>query len=243
MALALGASLVLNGVLLWRSAGVPKLAPAALGLNAIAGRDDPSTPPLPVNPTVTSRAQTTPRQEDAGTEPTRALFPFAAPSSVLPAAFTGRGKVDAELEQDALREIALRHVREDWLKDRENITSGVIRDLHDADKQKRELEKDIQQFGDVVGLDDAQRDALRSDYGGVRSARVNAILQALEATPPDYAAAATDLRALYADEDRLMSRYGDAALLRFRQSQLESRTVVLAIVTAFADQPWDGLSW
>jgi hypothetical protein len=167
-----------------------------------------------------------------------------AGGGVTPPSLLGHARVDAPLEQDFLRDVALRRQREDWLKEKEGITAGVVRDLKDEAKQRRDFDKTIMEFGDLLSLDASAREGLRATYGPIDLGHRQAILAALDASPPDYGSAYQEILQLYRDEDELIrERYGDAALLRFRQSQFERRTIILGVISAFADVPWDQLGW
>jgi hypothetical protein len=179
------ASVALNGVLLLSrspspDAAAPKTPPAGGPAPVLAA----PTPPPESRPAIASPAP--PRAEPERGNGPLGLTP-AAPTAL--STLGGTGQVDATLEQEALKEMALRHQREDWLKDRERITADVVRDLSNEDKQRRELEKDVREYSQVLGLDPAEQAQLAREYGPIRAARLAAILQAMQSSPPDYAQA------------------------------------------------------
>ncbi len=63
--------------------------------------------------------------------------------------------------------------------------------------------------------------------------------------PPDYRAVLDEVRALYADEDRLAKEmFGEQAVEKLRFAELEGRTTILALIAALADLPMEhALGW
>jgi hypothetical protein len=148
--------------------------------------------------------------------------------------------VDLELQQSVLCDIAKRKLRRLWRKKRDQIVKNVTNALGDRTKQRRDLEREVNRFAKVLGLNDGQRLALQREYESLRGQRISALRTALMTDPPRLDAAFQQARDLFAGEDRLMKRlFGSKARGQLRAAQLEKRTVVLALIAALAGKPWD----
>ena len=152
------------------------------------------------------------------------------------------GEASPEVQQDLLSQIAREHLRREWERAKPAVVESLRRELKDPDKQRRDAERNLEQFGKVLALGDLT--ALRERYGPIRGARVRAIDEAISREPPDFGAILAELRSLYADEDKLAeSLAGRDAAARFRLSQLEERSVILGIAATYAQAPWDRAIW
>jgi hypothetical protein len=150
------------------------------------------------------------------------------------------GRVGPEEERHELCEVAQQSIRERWRSERATFTEGILQDLSNPEKRRTHFEKDAAELSDALGLSSGDRDRFIEEYRPLREAHAQAIQDALTRFPTEYGPVASAVKALISDEDRLAVEYGgEEGLLRVRASQLESRTSVLAILTALAGQPWD----
>jgi hypothetical protein len=149
-------------------------------------------------------------------------------------------EVDLELQQSVLCDVAKRKLRRLWHKKRDQIVKNVTHTLGDRAKQRRDTEQEARRFAQVLGLNDGQRLALQREYEGLRGKQLSALRNELMTDPPRLDAAFQHARGLFAGEDRLVERlFGGKARTQLRASQLEKRTVVLALIAALAGKPWD----
>lgn len=154
-------------------------------------------------------------------------------------------RVGAELQQSVLCDVTRRKQRRRWYDKRHKIAESLMPNLTDAKKQQRDMDQDIDAFSRVLGWDAAQRARFAKQYAPARKRRVAAILTALKQEPVAFTAISSQVRGLFADEDRLVQGLsGDRARRQLRAARLENRTVIVAIAAAMADAPWDhSLTW
>ena len=153
-------------------------------------------------------------------------------------------RVDAELQTAVLCKIAADSLRDRWERDREPITRGIRRSLADPQWREREWRNQSAEYGRVLELDDSDAATLADRYRPVRAKRVDEANAALARDPPDHRAVYEAARRLYADEDALVEEmFGPIALERFRASQLEKRTSILALLATQADMAWTDINW
>lgn len=149
-------------------------------------------------------------------------------------------EVDLELQSSVLCDVAKRRLKEGWHRRRERIIAKVLRDLQDANKQRRDLEREVEGFASTLGLDSGQRGQLRTRYAAARGRRITAIAAALGHRPADLETTLRQVKGLFADEDRIVGAlFGEDARRQLRASQLEQRTTLLAIAAAMGGRPWD----
>ncbi len=139
---------------------------------------------------------------------------------------------------------AKRSLDEAWRKDRGSILTALERGLADPVEQERNERQVMANISEAAGLDEAERAALQQSYPALRRARVLEVQAALAASPQDLEEALEAARGLFEDEDELLLDIaGEDAVLDWRLNQLESRTVILALFSSLAEQPWDELEW
>jgi len=153
--------------------------------------------------------------------------------------------VDLELQQSVLCDLAKRKVRQRWKGKREKIAANLLEELKDPAKQRKDAEKEVAQFAATLGLSEGQKGELMRRYGAERAQRIQMARAALERKSGRYQALLKEVRLLFAGEDRLVKEIaGAAAREQLRAAQLEERTLILAILAAMADQPWEqAVSW
>ena len=173
----------------------------------------------------------------------------AAPGEHGAAPATGPGApprvVDLELQQSVLCDLAKRKVRQRWKGKREKIAANLLEELKDPAKQRKDAEEEVAQFAATLGLSEGQKGELMRRYGAERAQRIRMARAALERKSGRYQALLKEVRLLFAGEDRLVKDIaGAAAREQLRAAQLEERTLILAILAAMADQPWEqAVSW
>lgn len=157
----------------------------------------------------------------------------------------GAAAVDSELQQSVLCDITRRHQRERWFRKRHGIARSLVPSLKDRPKQQRELERDVKRFAGVLGWSEDQQVRFQQSYEQVRRERVTSALAALKRKPVAFGELLVQLRGLYSDEDRLVRElFGQQAADQLRASQLEKRTLIVALAAAMARVPWDhSISW
>ncbi len=153
--------------------------------------------------------------------------------------------VGAELQQSVLCDVTRRKQRKRWYDKRDKIAESLVPNLEDAAKQQRDLSRDVAAFAKVLGWSEAQRARFAQQYGPARKKRLAAVLAALKQEPVAFDAVFSQVRGLYADEDRLAKKlFGDRARQQLRAARLESRTVIVAVAAAMANAPWDhSMTW
>ena len=93
---------------------------------------------------------------------------------------------------------------------------------------------------EVAGLDDREAGEVARAYRERRLAQVAEAQAALGKDPQDFPALLDSARRLLADEDAILERVGGSgARDAWRTDQLETRTVILALVASMADKDWD----
>jgi hypothetical protein len=132
------------------------------------------------------------------------------------------------------------HLRETWQRDRELIVGNLVRSLNDPAEQERNMTSEISAMAEAAGLglrDTANLDRL---YREARTKRVAAAREGLAKQPPDLGAVLSATRGLFADEDALLARIGgEPARQAWRERQVGSRTVLMALWATMADEEWD----
>lgn len=242
LALCLLTSLAFNGYLLARQRPEPLPAPAA------------PAPPVSARAQHSAACQTRLRrcqQEEVSQifrVIQRAPRPAGQASEGQASGKPGRvapAKVDLDLQQSVLCDIARRHAKQRWFHKRHRAAGSLVRSLGDANMQQQNTARDVKAFGDVLGWSEAQRQDFTRQYSPLRQQRVAVARQALQRKPPNFKAVFVQLKGLFVDEDKLMRKlHGARAVSRLRAAQLEQRTLLAAIVAAMAGMPWDGqLTW
>lgn len=161
-----------------------------------------------------------------------------APSAVAPP--TGpTPAVGPTQQQAALCALATEQLRKDWSAKGDALTQSLRKSLADHADQEKGMLREVERFGDALSLTPADRDRLETHYRPLRKKRIAEALASLEKAPPDWTAVHQAARALYTDQDRLIKElFGSKAVSRLRQSELKSRTAILALVAAQAGLDW-----
>jgi hypothetical protein len=161
----------------------------------------------------------------------------AARASPADAGVLGTG---ADAQAAALCAKAKANLRDTWRRDREVIAAGLVATLGDQAEQEKNLTSELARMRDDAHLDDQEAASLASAYRERRLARMAEGRAALLRNPQDFPALLQAAHGLYQDEDALLERIGgDEAKEAWRTSQLEGRTVILAICASMAEEDWD----
>jgi len=143
--------------------------------------------------------------------------------------------VDQQTQDQILCEIARKIASDDWRSKRDSITEGLKSSLQDPDVQERDLQSEVDKFATLLDLDGNEREELAGAYREIRSSRMEAIREAVSKDPPDYREVLRQAKGLFRAEDDLIGdRYGTKARELLRFSELETRTVILAIAAAIS---------
>lgn len=162
--------------------------------------------------------------------------PSAAPPSPLPSP----GPAKTPPTGDALCRLARDKLREQWLEQRESITSAVARDLPDEDKQRADARRDAQQASEKLGVSGRERRTFEEDYVNLRQARMADLASSAVATPPNWPRLLDGARSMFDEEDALVARDLDPdAASRYRESERDGRLTILSILATYADVDWD----
>ena len=230
LAALLLASLALN-VRFWTTRGVPGTKPprAAASAQETPVRDEPGA--------CEKRLQTCEQRSWAIAR--RAMAAEAAPKPEATAAPTTAPK-EPVTQASALCAKAEQHLRESWQRDKDKIVFGLSHYLADKDEQERSIARDVAKMKDVAGLDDRQAAEVARAYHERRLAQVAEAQAALAKDPQDFPALLDSARRLLADEDTMLERVGGpGAREAWRADQVETRTVIMALVASLADKDWD----
>ena len=154
-------------------------------------------------------------------------------------------QVGTELQQSVLCDITRRHQRERWYRKRHKIAKSLVPNLQDQKKQQRDLDKDVKEFSRVLGWSEAQQTRFQQQYTQVRQRRLGSVVKALQQEPVAFGAVFSQVKGLYADEDRLVGKlFGGGAKRQLRAARLENRTLIMALAAAMAKVPWDqSITW
>jgi hypothetical protein len=132
------------------------------------------------------------------------------------------------------------HLRETWQRDREMIVGNLARSLNDNAEQERDVTREISLMAETAGLGLRETADLDRAYRAAREKRVAAAREGIAKQPPDLGAVLSATRGLFADEDAILGRIGgDPARQAWRERQVESRTVLMALWATMADEEWD----
>jgi hypothetical protein len=165
-----------------------------------------------------------------------------AETTPKPAASAGPATVAKEplTQASALCSKAEQHLRESWQRDKDKIAWGLSHYLADRDEQERSISRDVAKMKEVAGLDDREAAEVARAYHDRRLEQVAEAQAALGKDPQDFNGLLDSARRLLADEDTLLERVGGAgARDAWRADQVETRTVILALVASLADKDWD----
>lgn len=139
-----------------------------------------------------------------------------------------------------LCELARDHARAMWKEKEAPMLFALRSSLADPEIQEKDVETAVERFGDTLELGGADREELSTRYRDVRLAAVEQIRQRISSDPPDYEAVIKESRALFEEEDRIAAElFGDDAVKKLRNAELESRTTILTIAASLGDLPWD----
>ena len=131
-------------------------------------------------------------------------------------------------------------LRDRWQTDRAAIVFGLRASLADEAAQQRDTEKATNTMIEALGATGADRVRLETDYARTRRQHIDAARIAMAEEPPNTEALVSHVKALFADEDALARELGgERGLAAWRASELEARTIVLALAATLADRPWD----
>jgi hypothetical protein len=143
-------------------------------------------------------------------------------------------------QASALCAKAEQHLRESWQRDKDKISWGLSQYLANRDEQERSIARDVAKMKEVAGLDDREAAEVSRAYHDRRLAQVAEAQAALAKDPQDFGAMLDSARRLLADEDALLERVGGpGARDAWRADQMETRTVIMALVASLADKDWD----
>jgi hypothetical protein len=148
-------------------------------------------------------------------------------------------------QQAALCALATEQLRRDWTAKGDALTKSLRKSLADHADQEKGMQREVERFGDGLSLTPADRDRFETHYRPLRKKRIAEALASLEKHPPDWTAVHQAARALYTDQDRLTKElFGSNAVSRLRQSELKSRTAILALASAQAGLDWNkSIEW
>jgi hypothetical protein len=167
---------------------------------------------------------------------------IAAASEPRPAgtAAPATGASDPAAQASALCSKAEEHLRDSWKRDKDKIAWGLKHYVSDKDEQERSVARDVAKMREVAGLDDREAGEVARALRERRAAQVAEADAALGKTPPDFSTLFDSTRKLLADEDAIVARVsGPGARDAWRSDQLDSRTVLLALVASMAGKDWD----
>ncbi len=148
-------------------------------------------------------------------------------------------------QTEALCAKAKQSLAEGWARDRPAITAGLRKTLADPDERRRTADEKLEEMRGVLDLDGAAAARLDAAYHAVRSRHVAAAADAVAQDPPDFDAVLDEAKELFEAEDAMVREAGgDDALASWREDQLDGRTVILALIAALAEKPWDDrITW
>lgn len=131
-------------------------------------------------------------------------------------------------------------LRESWQNDRDAIVDSLATTLNDPGEQARNLGKQLAEMQRVLSLGERELASLSERYAARRAELVDGAAASLDGEPPDVESVLIAAQRLFAEEDALVrDAAGDGGVARWRASQLESRTVILALLAALAGAEWD----
>jgi hypothetical protein len=227
LAALLLASLALN-VRFWTTRGAPGATPPRASATATA-RDEPGA--------CERRLQACEQRSWAIAR--RALAAEVAPKPEATAAPAAAPK-EPLTQASALCSKAEQHLRESWQRDKDKIVWGLSQYLSNRDEQERSIARDVAKMKEVTGLDDREAAEVARAYHDRRLSQVAEAQAALAKDPQDFPALLDSARTLLADEDALLERVGGpGARDAWRADQVETRTVIMALVASLADKDWD----
>ncbi len=153
------------------------------------------------------------------------------------------GKVGAELEQSVLDYLAREHLREHWEKRRAGIEKW-FRSLLQPEEQEKWIHKRVERFTSILDANDQQRDLFAAEYRAMVRPQLETVGSALNVDPVDYTVLTEQTRQLFANEDSLVAKiFGEQAREKFRASQVEARTRLLAIFATYSNEAWESIEW
>lgn len=248
-ALALAASLGLNGYLLAQDPPKPPRPPVC----------EPAPAPAPAPAAIAPPRDTGDANEACKAElakcnearwgmalraiagaPAASAAPAAPPSDagpLLPADAAQQAEALTQMSRDLLRA---------YLRMSRDVTLPVlVNELRDPARVAALTKVDGEALAKSAGVSGPERARMEHEYATMRTARIAAAREAFDRNPPDYAAVVDVTKKLFADEDALVAKYsGDAARERWRSLSIKKRTALVATLASFGDQPWDGsLAW
>ncbi len=139
-----------------------------------------------------------------------------------------------------LCELARDQARAMWKEKEAPMLFALRSSLADPEIQEKDVETAVERFGDTMDLGGADREELSTRYRDVRLKAVEQIRQRITEDPPDYEGIIKQSRALFEEEDRIAGElFGDEAVEKLRNAELESRTTILTIAASLGDLPWD----
>lgn len=147
-------------------------------------------------------------------------------------------------QQAALCEVAEDHLRRHWVAERDNIVA-TLEGVGTDDWAERWMDKKVDSLEDILGITGQQADLLTEAYTSLWAHHGPVLHGLLSAQPVDFAAVVKAVLDFIREEDKLIaSLLGEAAGADYRNSELKSRTAILAIFATFANMPWDdALAW
>lgn len=139
-----------------------------------------------------------------------------------------------------LCELARDQARAMWKEKEAPMLFALRSSLANPEMQEKDVETAVERFGDSMDLGGADREELSTRYRDIRLKAVEQIRERITADPPDYEGIIKESRALFEEEDRIAGElFGDEAVEKLRNSELESRTTILTIAASLGDLPWD----
>jgi hypothetical protein len=136
-------------------------------------------------------------------------------------------------------DIAERQAREHWVAHRADILASV-RDVGKPDWARTESTKKAGELAKDLGLAPPEQERVASEYASLWSKHGPIFQRALAAEPTDWAGLMDIARGWWRDEDAMIERtLGAAARAEYRALDLRSRTAIMAILAALADESFD----
>lgn len=144
----------------------------------------------------------------------------------------------------ALCRLSEQFLRHAWSANRDQLM-GLIQDFGTEAWSENWSAYKSESIGEMFDLSSSQQEALQQGYDSLWRQHGPRLQRMLASERTDYDALLGAAQEYFRAEDRLVdSVLGSQVQAQYGQSELEVRTLVLAILGTFADQPWsDALAW
>jgi hypothetical protein len=214
----------------------------SVAVNVVMWRRAPSDTATSAEPRATPAAPHAQTKSRVSSCPTRVVTRVVEREAACPPTTTE--VVEVCDHEDVLAAVAEEHLRQHWRSRMPDILDGLWADLDDPDWIDGQVDDKVDRHRDLFAPGTRDLERLGAGYERIWNAHAATLHELVE--EEDFTALIDEVRAFWEAEDALVAEVlGEQRKDVYVASDSRGRTTILAILLAFADEPWteDALTW